>query len=172
MPSTADTQASLQKGKAMNSNVMLFVLGLCVAGCTASGPKVTLANGRSPASDHAPPASMNDSDALRRSFNHGNGALWVMLPPDGIIRADVQKDGWLRMKFPWWRGVAGELTVEGRRLDAPAPPMRSDVGTVAQIGETGVNPAILIFPSEGYWEVTGHVRDKSLTFVVRVVKAA
>ena len=165
----------------MKSLLTLIVSVLLItAGCaesksdpkmqSADVPKVTVPNGHSPASDNAPHGGQNDGDDLRRNFNHGNGVLWVTLPKDGVIHAEVQKDGWLRIKYPWWRGVKGDLTVEGRRLDAPAPPMRTDVATSAQVGDIGINPGILMFPTEGYWEITGHVGNKSLTFVVKVVK--
>jgi hypothetical protein len=152
---------------------------LMIAGCAAAKtdstkqsrdrPQVTIPNGSSPPAMEG--ANGNEIE-VRRVFNHGNGALWVSLPADGTLKCDVERDGTLRIKFPWWRGVPGRLTVEGRRLDAPAAPMRSDIGTVAQIGELGVNPGILFFASEGEWEITGRVGDKSLTFVVRVVKAS
>jgi hypothetical protein len=70
------------------------------------------------------------------------------------------------MKWWWWR-AGGQLEIEGRRLDAPAPPLGAHVpgGYFGDFQATG-----LVFPTEGCWEVTGRVADRSLTFVVRVVK--
>jgi hypothetical protein len=72
------------------------------------------------------------------------------------------------MKFLWWRGVRGKLTIQGQRLDAPAPPLRADIP--GGYGDTGFQATGLIFPTEGCWEVTGKVGESSLTFVTRVVK--
>ena len=72
------------------------------------------------------------------------------------------------MKFPWVRGVRGKLTIQGKRLDAPAPPLRAHIPD--GYGDTGFQATGIIFPSEGCWEVTGKVGDSSLTFVTRVVR--
>src|SRR5438105_416285 len=58
--------------------------------------------------------------------NYGNGTIWTGLYPDGKFVGQPQPDGSLHMKFWWWR-LGPTLTVEGRRLDAPAPPLRSFV---------------------------------------------
>jgi hypothetical protein len=108
------------------------------------------------------------------SINHGNGALWVTLWPEGrvVILSDmVRSDGVLSMKFPWWRepGVQGSLTIAGRRLDAPAPPLAANIPD--GYGDTGFQATGLLFPTIGCWEVTGRVGDARLTFVTLVVKA-
>jgi hypothetical protein len=72
------------------------------------------------------------------------------------------------MKFPWVRGVRGKLTIQGKRLDAPAPPLRAHIPD--GYGDTGFQATGIIFPTEGCWEVTGKVGDSSLTFVTRVVR--
>lgn len=103
---------------------------------------------------------------------HGNGALWTWLWTDGTIvfrpggPGLVLEDGSLRMKFPW-SSVAGDVSVEGRRLDAPAPPLRARVQKASS--PKGFYPTALIFPTEGCWEVTAHAGDASLTIVTRVV---
>src|SRR4051812_13138284 len=94
---------------------LLSLLTLALAGCAnhkSSTPQVTIPNGRSPASENAPHGSMNDTPAMRSGWNHGNGALWVHLPPGGVlVPSQIEKDGSLRVKFGWWRGVPGELSV-------------------------------------------------------------
>jgi len=96
--------------------------------------------------------------------------LWpngvVVLRPGGS--GFITTDGALGMKFPWQRGVRGELTISGRRLDGDAPPLRALVP--AGYGDQGFQATSLIFPTEGCWEVTGRVGDASLTFVTSVVK--
>lgn len=110
----------------------------------------------------------------RVANSHGSGALWTVLWTDSIVvfRAGgpgfVEPDGSLSMKWPWYRGVRGKLTIRGRRLDAPAPPLRAHVPD--GYGDTGFQSTALIFPTTGCWEVTGKVGEASLTFVTRVVK--
>jgi hypothetical protein len=106
--------------------------------------------------------------------SHGNGKLWTVLYPDGTVvfrrggPGFILSDGSLSMKFPWWRGVRGKLTVEGRRLDSSAPPLRARIPE--GYGDTGFQSTAIIFPTEGCWEVTGKVGQASLTFVTRVVR--
>jgi hypothetical protein len=107
---------------------------------------------------------------------YGNSDMWTLLWRDGTVKVvhpggpgEVLEDGSLSMKFPWWLGpgAAGKLTIAGKRLDAPAPPLRATI-------PAGYGPhfqaTALIFPTEGCWEVTGKAGDASLTFVTRVVK--
>jgi hypothetical protein len=120
---------------------------------------VTIANG------DAPPLEKRDDNY------HGNGKLWVAPWPEGTILATpdyVRADGSIGMKFPWWRGVKGELSITGLRLDAKAPPLEAEIPD--GYGDSGFQAAGLIFPTEGCWEVTGAVGEASLTIVTLVVK--
>lgn len=105
--------------------------------------------------------------------NYGSCALSTGLLEDGTVvfrpggPGFVLPDRSLSMKFPWWRGVRGKLTIQGRRLDAHAPPLRASIP--AGYGEIGFQATALIFPTAGCWEVTGKVGEASLTFVTRVV---
>jgi hypothetical protein len=106
---------------------------------------------------------------------HGNGKLWTVLWANGTVLFQpngpgfIGEDGSLSMKWPWYRGVQGRLTITGRRLDGPAPPLRADIPEGYR--ETGFQATALIFPTEGCWEVTGQVGETSpLTFVTRVIK--
>jgi len=109
--------------------------------------------------------------------SHGNRLLSVGpfgLWPNGIVvfkpggAGFVTPDGSLGMKFGWRRGVRGQLTIEGRRLDASSRPLRADIPN--GYGDFGFQATALIFPTPGCWEVTGHVGEASLTFVTLVVK--
>lgn len=120
--------------------------------------------------DRQPPAGENVFG--RGPGGYGNDNLWtnlwvwgegeVLVPPTHV-QADGSLDG---MKWPWWRGLPGELTIEGHRLDDEVPPLRADIPE--GYGETGFQATGLIFPTTGCWEVTGRVGDASLTFVLLV----
>jgi hypothetical protein len=109
-------------------------------------------------------------------LNHGNGEIWTVLWPDGIVRleqggpGEIRSDGSLVMKFPWWRGegVVGALQIEGKRLDAKAPPLRAEIPD--GYGDTGFQASGLIFASEGCWQVTARAGQAELTIVTRVVQ--
>ena len=104
---------------------------------------------------------------------HGNKALSTVLNPEGTVEfrsggpGFVLPDGSLMMKFPWWKETQDKLTITGRRLDAPAPPLRADVGAS---DDFHMVPTYIIFPTIGCWEVTGKAGNATLTFVTRVVK--
>jgi hypothetical protein len=105
---------------------------------------------------------------------YGNEALQTGLWPDGKVIFEPGgpgaelPDGALYMKFWWWRLRPGQLTFEGRRLDAPAPALRASVPD--GYGPDGFQATALIFPAPGCWEVTGRLGEDKLTFVTLVVK--
>jgi hypothetical protein len=103
---------------------------------------------------------------------HGNGLISTGLWPDGTIvfrpggPGSVYADGSLAMKWGWRRAVRGQLRIDGRRLDEPAPSLRADIP--AGYGDFGFQSSALIFPTPGCWEVTGRVGKATLTFVTLV----
>jgi hypothetical protein len=109
----------------------------------------------------------------REAGPFGNDALWTSLGiwGHGAVRvpADhVQPDGSLGpMKWAWYRYVPGKLTIEGRRLDAPAPPLRAWVPD--GYGDIGFQATALTFPTGGCWKIIGRVGDARLTVVVLVL---
>ena len=106
--------------------------------------------------------------------SHGNRQLSVALWPDGTVvfkpggAGFVTRDSALGMKFGWRRGVRGQLRIEGRRLDAPASPLRAEVPN--GYGPLGFQATYVIFSTPGCWEVSGRVGNASLTFVTMVMK--
>jgi hypothetical protein len=112
-----------------------------------------------------------DNGVTQFEGGYGNDDLWtnlwmlgegrVLFEPGGS--GFVLQDGSLGIKWAWYRHVPGYLTIDGRRLDAPAPPLRYEIP--ANYGLTGFQVLALIFPTPGCWEVTGRVGDASLTFV-------
>lgn len=177
----------------MRTSVALLLVGVIFAACspatpsgpssapttaatsgpTSSGPRLTLADaGNCPVTKPGQaPAEIGDQ-LFGSSSAFGNEYLWVGgLGSDGVILADsrfVEADGSIGWKFGWWRIASGDLTISGRRLDAPAPPLRAIVPT--GYGSSGFQASGVSFPTEGCWGVTGSVGDSALTFVTFVLR--
>jgi hypothetical protein len=100
----------------------------------------------------------------------GSDGLWTELYPNPLRPRpeDIRKDGSIKIKVPWWRGVSGRLTIVGGRLDANAPPVSAWIPT--GYGRKGFQSTAITFPTSGCWEVTGSVGDASLTFVSLIVE--
>lgn len=144
----------------------------------SAGCPVTLPNGETPPGERPSPG------------HHGNGRLWTGLWPDGRVvfapdgPGEIEPDGSLSMKWPWWLGVPGLFTVQGTRLDAAAEPLRAFRGggvpipvlppatrspDVVRSEPDGFVNSSLVFSTAGCWQVTATVGDASLSFVVWVV---
>jgi hypothetical protein len=127
---------------------------------------VTIANG------NGPPGEGSSPDY------HGNGVLWTALPPGGIDKGGTpEPDGSTSQKYGWWTvGTTGELTIRGRRVGAPAPPLRAGIGSgapetaFAEVAGGRFWASGIYFPTKGCWQVTGRVGPTSLTFVVLMAK--
>ena len=75
---------------------------------------------------------------------------------------------WWRQGYDYRTELTPKLKVTGRRLDAPAPPLSSEVNNTA-----GTLPSMMVginLPSLGCWEITGHYDADELTLVVWVAK--
>jgi hypothetical protein len=115
-----------------------------------------------------PAASAESCPVTRGSY--GNGLLSTRVPgANGVLATRRGDDGSLFQKLWWWahRGLSGDLTVRGERLDAPGT-MR--VLAVNWASGGGSWASAVTFPSEGCWRLTGRVGDVSLTYVVSVVQ--
>jgi hypothetical protein len=77
------------------------------------------------------------------------------------------------MKVGWWRGASGRLSIDGRRLDAAAPPLQAAV--LEGYGDRGFQSSSLIFPTEGCWEITARLtssdggRSSALVHTFRLI---
>jgi hypothetical protein len=110
------------------------------------------------------------TDEKRDGF--GNDYLRIVLPANATIIAPDRggiwaPDGALKWKIGWERLVKGTLTISGKRIDSPSPPLRSEL---SNYGDFGFQASYLIFPSPGCWEVTGHVAEHSLTVVILALR--
>jgi hypothetical protein len=105
---------------------------------------------------------------------YGNDSIAISLGPEGRTvtfkpggSGSVLLDGSLRYKFLWAKAPL-PMTIEGRRLDAPAPPLRSRISH--DHASNDFQPSSLVFPTPGCWEITSRVGESALTFVIKVVK--
>ncbi len=104
-----------------------------------------------------PPPSVGSPQPPAGQFWYGNDALWLTLPADGVMSSG---------KVMWWRTLPGTLTITGRRLDGPAPPLEADLS--GDYGTEGFRASGINFPTPGCWEVVGSVANHDLRFVVMV----
>ena len=127
------------------------------------------------------PPSPYPTELPSGSFWFGTENLWTTLPMDGTWKGLLHyrpADSAFRNKLFWWHEGydwrtenAPNLTVTGRRLDAPAPPLATDEH--ANAGWTNdQNHAFMVagifIPTPGCWQITGDYNGERLTFVVSV----
>lgn len=96
-------------------------------------------------------------EQMARNY-YGNEAIWLPLPEGGV----VTKLDW---KFAAYTLQSGTLRIEGRRIDAPAPPAE---GSVSPSINAAFKATSVRFPTPGCWEVVYRLGDAALTFVVLV----
>ena len=103
-------------------------------------------------------------------FWYGTPRLWTSLPPEGTWIGLPYQDGAYSQKVFWWSqnyDWKSPLTVTGVRIDGSAPPLRATTATNAFAEDIG--SAILVgigIPAAGCWEITGHLKEVKLSFVV------
>jgi hypothetical protein len=108
-------------------------------------------------------------------FWYGTAGLWTLLRVDGTwANLPLQRTGYSQKLFWWREGYSSSaepnpnLTVTGKRLDAPAASLTasrasnamSDLGQSMDVG--------IDIPTAGCWEITGQYNDHKLSFVVWV----
>jgi hypothetical protein len=72
------------------------------------------------------------------------------------------------MKFGWWRGISGRLSIQGRRLDASAPLLGAEV--LDGFGDGGFQASGVSFSTGGCWEINRAGGAARLTLVNVVIK--
>jgi hypothetical protein len=173
----------------MASMLRRFVAAIALVGALALGfgtqakPGSAAANagGACPVTIPPPGWTPTGPDFGPGQFNFGNGQIRAALYwprgtltagtlPSGGAMAVIQRDGSIRLKLGWWRGIPGRLVITGRRLDRPRDRARADVPPNQSYGDAGFIPSSIIFPSVGCWRVVGRQGGAHLTFVVKVTK--
>ena len=126
------------------------------------------------------PPSPYPTELPADSFWFGTEKLWTILSMDGTWKLGHYRpeDSAFRNKLFWWHlgydwraENPPNLTVTGKRLDAPAPPLATDEH--ANAGWTSdQNHAFMVagifIPTLGCWQITGDYKGDRLTFVVLV----
>jgi hypothetical protein len=118
-----------------------------------------------------PPAPLSPS-APAGGFWYGTPALWTAPPLDGTWKGLSYQDGAYTQKVFWWSrdyNWQRPLTVTGRRIDGSAPPLGASTATNASAEDIGSSILVGVeIPAAGCWEITGHLRGVTLSFVVWV----
>lgn len=116
------------------------------------------------------------------TFWFGTDRLWTPLREDGTWKGlghYTPDDPTFRQKLFYWRqgynwkaAPRPHLTVTGRRLDAPAPPLiMPDPASNAHSDEWKSFMVVVInLPTLGCWEITGNYENDKLTFIVWVAE--
>ena len=103
------------------------------------------------------PSEPGVSPLVGRRYVNNDRSIWAMrISPWQARRGN---------KMPWIRPAGVQLIITGRRLDGPAPPLKT---LIAGNYSTSFQATGLEFPVEGCWQVTGEAGKKSLTFVMTV----
>ena len=162
---------------------LAFILGGCFAKADHAKTEAsrvewaTTTNGRpgqsQPEQQPCPVTPPNHSLPPHEAFGPGdrylgNGALWTELYPNPFRPRsdDLEADGSITIKVPWWRRVRGKLKIEGHELDAAARPLTAWIPT--GYGRTGFQSTAVTFPTDGCWQVIGRAGQASLTFVILI----
>lgn len=158
--------------------VVVALISACNATPSPTAPAVSLVActvtvGRS--GTH-PPAVVGDPSVLPVPWVdtwYGNDAIWIRLPRQGTLPAFADAGTTtISTKFPWWRVLAGPLTVSARPVDGGTNHFVADVGTVGGYGPTGFVPSGLTFDHPGCWEITGSLDGRELSFLANIVVLA
>lgn len=147
----------------LRSLVFLTLISLHLVGCNVSGQKAC------PVTEPIwikPPEDSAVGGIPEVGYYYVNvdlsiwASAWWTGQEEDYLRAG--EDG---IKVGWFRPAGAELEIGGRRIDAEAAPLDTDIPCCypTQFQATG-----LYFPAEGCWEVTAKAADSELTFVIWV----
>jgi hypothetical protein len=110
------------------------------------------------------------------SFWVGTEKLWIGLPASGTwaLGHYSPTESAFRQKLLWYRKgydphaePVPKLSITGKRLDAPAPPLGVDGPNGGWTCRTNTFMVVALnIPTVGCWEITGEYGDDKLSFVV------
>ncbi len=157
--------------------IPLLLLLLAFAGCgvapgglppaqTVSGEGVDVyAGARTGQSENCPVstpavATPPDSD-YRDPFPYGE----YFVSADKKLWVDATEWRQGRTKYPWVKPFGSELVVQGRRLDADAPPLWVEI---APDYPRDFQPSFITIPTAGCWEIEARADTSVVRFVVLI----
>ena len=156
----------------------LFCLAaLLLPAAAKPGQRVCLTT-LAPSPPFVPPASYDSVLPPNGTFRYGTAEFWTDISVEGIwhLTNNSDTDGGYVTKlvfwakgFNWRKEPSPELILTARRTDGDSPSMAVDHANAVFI--SGKTPAMMTgirIPTSGCWEVTGHYRSKTLTFMVWV----
>jgi hypothetical protein len=127
------------------------------------------------------PPSPYPTELPAGSFWFGNEKLWTSLPMDGTWNGlphfrptDIafrNKLFWWHEGYDWRTENPPNLSVTGKRLDAPASPLATDEHANNGWTNDSQHPFMvsgIFIPTLGCWQITGDYKGDRLTFVVLV----
>lgn len=152
--------------------------GAATASAATASPRAADPGGcpitRAPNRPFVPPAPPAPTQVLGRGgeFWYGTPALWTSLLSDGTWSGLPYHDGAYTQKVFWWSegyDWRSPLTVTGRRIDGSAPRLAASTATNAFADDIGSSILVGVdIPAAGCWEITGHLKEVTLSFVVWV----
>jgi hypothetical protein len=109
----------------------------------------------------------------------GSEKLWTILPVDGTWRGQTPREPHQFVysnKMPWFRfhpafsPKDGPLTITGKRLDGAAPRFTATYlsNGFRRDDDNAMIMGGMEIPTFGCWEITGHYKDQTLSFIVWV----
>lgn len=133
--------------------------------------------------DHAFTPASETPEALPSVYDsewYGTPHLWTNIKRNGEVWRDlpVGADGSLTQKWLWWSDHlsskhSAEITITADHLDGLAPTI--EVRGSGGVSSSPTSPSFGTFmvtgfelPERGCWEITGHYREASLSFVAWV----
>ena len=122
------------------------------------------------------PAPFPENVAPAAEFWLGTQKLWTVLPASGMwdkLPHYTPADPTFRNKLFWWRHGSDShadpkprLTITGRRIDTPAPPLHVDPVRAGWARPDSAKVVGVNFPTLGCWEITAQYESAKVTYIV------
>ena len=102
----------------------------------------------------------------------GSAKLWTNIAKDGIWRGSSQKVFWWSEGYDWRIENPPKLKITGKRLDEPAPRLSTDRANAGWTNDKDHAFMVdaFVVPTSGCWKISGHYKDRELSYVVWVAK--
>jgi len=118
---------------------------------------------RAPFECHVTP-SVHETRATMMKQPLGDGP-WFINEDKTIWTADQPYVAGREVNTVWMKPANTDLVIQGRRLDADAPPLLTKPGATFNAPYLAIG---MTFPQPGCWEITGAAGDSKLTFITTV----